>query len=70
MNFLKQTDLVKIEDVLPYFPDFALIDDFKEDIQTALEEYNSRIESLKTEMDEATKSAENIRLDIRALKNK
>ncbi|KAG8502091.1 hypothetical protein CXB51_000253 [Gossypium anomalum] len=29
--FLKETDgLLKIEDILPFFPDFALIDDFKE----------------------------------------
>ena len=28
--FVKETDgLLKIEDILPFFPDFALIDDFK-----------------------------------------
>lgn len=28
--FLKETDgLLKIEDILPFFPDFALIDDFR-----------------------------------------
>lgn len=28
--FLKETDgLLKIEDILPFFPDFSLIDDFK-----------------------------------------
>lgn len=28
--FLKETDgMLKIEDILPFFPDFALIDDFK-----------------------------------------
>ena len=70
MNFLKQCDLLKIEDVLTFFPDFVLIDDFKEEIQNALEEYNIHIEDLKSEMDEATKSAESIRLDIRQLKNK
>jgi len=30
LAFLKETDgLLKIEDILPFFPDFALIDDFK-----------------------------------------
>jgi len=29
MEFLKQSDLLKIEDILPFFPDFVLIDDFK-----------------------------------------
>jgi len=29
MEFLQHTDLLKIEDILPFFPDFVLIDDFK-----------------------------------------
>jgi vacuolar protein sorting-associated protein 18 len=29
MAFLKDCDLLKIEDILPFFPDFVLIDDFK-----------------------------------------
>jgi len=29
MNVLKDCDLLKIEDILPFFPDFVLIDDFK-----------------------------------------
>lgn len=34
--FLKETDgLLKIEDILPFFPDFALIDDFKVIIATS-----------------------------------
>ena len=40
----QETDgLLKIEDVLPFFPDFVLIDDFKEAICTSLEEYNRQI---------------------------
>ncbi|OAD75205.1 hypothetical protein PHYBLDRAFT_186318 [Phycomyces blakesleeanus NRRL 1555(-)] len=70
MEFLKQGDLLKIEDILPFFPDFVLIDDFKEEICSALEEYNDQIEDLKAEMDEATKSADSIRLDIRELKSR
>ncbi|KAF7724526.1 hypothetical protein EC973_000903 [Apophysomyces ossiformis] len=70
MSFLKQTDLLKIEDILPFFPDFVLINDFKSEICNALEEYNIHIDELKTEMDEATKSADNIRLDIRELKSR
>ncbi|KAI9322126.1 Pep3/Vps18/deep orange family-domain-containing protein [Dichotomocladium elegans] len=70
MEFLRQSDLLKIEDILPFFPDFVHIDDFKDEICNALEDYNIRIEELKTEMDEATKSADSIRLDIRELKNR
>ncbi|CAA6658409.1 unnamed protein product [Spirodela intermedia] len=66
--FLKETDgLLKIEDILPFFPDFALIDDFKEAICTSLEDYNKQIEQLKEEMNDATCGADNIRSDINAL---
>ncbi|KAH0877298.1 hypothetical protein HID58_064692 [Brassica napus] len=66
--FLKETDgLLKIEDILPFFPDFALIDDFKETICSSLEDYNKQIEQLKEEMNDATRGADNIRNDISAL---
>ncbi|XP_071902162.1 vacuolar sorting protein 18 isoform X4 [Coffea arabica] len=66
--FLKETDgLLKIEDILPFFPDFALIDDFKEAICSSLEDYNEQIENLKQEMNDATHGADNIRNDISAL---
>lgn len=66
--FLKETDgLLKIEDILPFFPDFALIDDFKEAICSSLEDYNRQIEKLKQEMNDATHGADNIRNDISAL---
>eukprot|EP01113_Clastostelium_recurvatum_P023090 TRINITY_DN2761_c0_g1_i3.p1 TRINITY_DN2761_c0_g1~~TRINITY_DN2761_c0_g1_i3.p1 ORF type:complete len:987 (-),score=308.24 TRINITY_DN2761_c0_g1_i3:8-2968(-) len=68
--FLNHTDLLQIEDVLPFFPDFVLIDDFKEEICKSLEDYNRHIDELKTEMDEATHSADLIRLDIKDLRNK
>eukprot|EP00249_Psilotum_nudum_P014604 c24909_g1_i1 orf=639-3668(-) len=68
ITFLKETDgLLKIEDILPFFPDFALIDDFKEAIAASLEDYNRQIEQLKQEMNDATRGADNIRRDISAL---
>ncbi|KAK5844039.1 vacuolar sorting protein 18 [Gossypium arboreum] len=66
--FLKETDgLLKIEDILPFFPDFALIDDFKEAICSSLDDYNKQIGQLKQEMNDATHGADNIRNDISAL---
>ncbi|GAB4825027.1 Vacuolar protein sorting-associated protein 18 like protein [Ancistrocladus abbreviatus] len=66
--FLKETDgLLKIEDILPFFPDFALIDDFREAISSSLEDYNKQIELLKQEMNDATRGADSIRNDISAL---
>ncbi|KAF8739352.1 hypothetical protein AX14_009923 [Amanita brunnescens Koide BX004] len=70
MRFLENTDLLKIEDILPFFPDFVVIDDFKEEIAHALEGYSSQIESLKNEMDDATRTAESIKQDIVALRNR
>jgi vacuolar protein sorting-associated protein 18 len=70
MRFLDNTSVLKIEDILPFFPDFVVIDDFKDEICTALEGYSAHIESLKTEMDEATQSAESIKADIAGLKNR
>lgn len=70
INFLSYTDKIKLEDILPYFPDFVLIDDFREEICKSLEEYKNEIEELKTEMKDATENAELIRNDIKELKHR
>lgn len=57
-------DVVKIEDILPFFPDFVTIDDFKDAICSSLEDYNHHIESLKGEVEDATKETEELRLEI------
>lgn len=64
MRFLESTDLLKIEDILPFFPDFVVIDDFKEEICAALEGYSAHIERLKDEMDDAARTADAIKADI------
>lgn len=70
IQFLEATDLVKIEDILPFFPDFVVIDDFKTEICSALEDYATKIESLRAEMDDATQSAESIKKDIENLRSR
>ncbi|KIK86558.1 hypothetical protein PAXRUDRAFT_831909 [Paxillus rubicundulus Ve08.2h10] len=70
MRFLEDTNLLKIEDILPFFPDFVVIDDFKEEIAHALEGYSAHIDELKQEMDEATRTVESIKQDIASLKNR
>lgn len=70
MQFLESTPLLKIEDILPFFPDFVVIDDFKEDICEALEGYSAQIEQLKLEMTNATEAADAIRRDIVELQNR
>ena len=66
----ESNDLLKIEDILPLFPDFTVIEDFKDEICQALEEYNDNIKSLKDEMDEYVESAEQIRKDIKSLQTR
>ncbi|TFY65613.1 hypothetical protein EVG20_g5479 [Dentipellis fragilis] len=70
MRFLENTDLLKIEDILPFFPDFVVIDDFKDEIANALEGYSAQIDNLKSEMDYATRNAESVREYIAGLKNR
>ncbi|EDO47847.1 predicted protein [Nematostella vectensis] len=70
MEFLNQCELLKIEDILPFFQDFVTIDHFKDAICSSLQEYNQHIQDLKDEMQEATESAKSIRTDIQDIKNK
>lgn len=67
IGFLKRCELLKIEDLIPLFPDFVVIDDFKEEICEALEEYSRHIDSLKQEMDLSQHTAEQIKAEIAAL---
>ncbi|KAI9837476.1 MAG: hypothetical protein M1819_007124 [Sarea resinae] len=67
IEFLKRCELLRIEDLIPFFPDFVVIDDFKEEICDALETYSRHIDTLKKEMDDSALTAANIRQDIQAL---
>lgn len=64
------SDQLKIEDILPFFPDFVKIADFKDEICESLDQYNERIQKLKEEMEEHTKNADMIRKDITQLRNR
>jgi vacuolar protein sorting-associated protein 18 len=67
MDFLNRCDLLRIEDLIPFFPDFVIIDDFKDEICQALEEYSKSIDALKREMDDAALTAANIKAEIKGL---
>ncbi|OAD60045.1 Vacuolar protein sorting-associated protein 18 like protein [Eufriesea mexicana] len=64
MKSLQNCDIIRIEDILPFFSDFVTIDHFKNAICNSLQEYNQHIQDLKEEMEEATNAAELIRKDI------
>ena len=38
--------LLKLEDILPFFPDFVTIDNFKDAICDSLERYNRQVSAL------------------------
>ena len=62
--------LVKVEDILPFFPNFVTIDHFKDAICDSLQEYSTHIQELKDEMEEAYGSAERIRKDMSSHKGR
>ena len=70
MEFLQNCDIVRIEDILPFFSDFVTIDHFKDAICNSLQEYNQHIQDVKEEMQEATKAAELIRKDIQEFRTR
>ncbi|QSS59575.1 vacuolar sorting-associated protein [Histoplasma capsulatum] len=67
IEFLRRCELLRIEDLIPFFPDFVVVDDFKDEICAALEDYSRHIDSLRQEMDNSAHTAEQIRNEIAAL---
>ncbi len=70
IDFLKRCDLLRIEDLIPFFPDFVVIDDFKDEICQALESYSRSISALDQEMDASQTTAEAIKADIKSLNHR
>ncbi|XP_071479921.1 vacuolar protein sorting-associated protein 18 homolog [Diadema antillarum] len=70
MAVLQECPLLKIEDILPFFPDFVTIDHFKDAICSSLADYNQHIEALKADMEDASESAKALRADIQETRNK
>lgn len=70
MELLNECSLLKIEDILPFFPDFATIDQFKDAICKSLQDYNKHIDQLKNDMQDATASARVVREEIHEIRNR
>jgi hypothetical protein len=70
LSFLTRCPLLKIEDLIPFFPDFVVIDDFKEEICAALESYSKSIDALKAEMDASALTASNIKEEVKGLEQR
>lgn len=61
-------DVLSIEDVLPFLPDFAQIDQIKDEICEALTSYSSKIEAFLREMNECDETCDNLRGEISRLR--
>lgn len=70
IELLKTCDLLRIEDLLPFFSDFQKIDHFKEAICDSLKDYNEKIQEQKKEMDECASAAEKVRNSIQSFRNR
>lgn len=70
LDLLKVCDLLRIEDLLPFFSDFQKIDHFKEAICDSLREYNRKIQEQKREMEESAAAAERVREAIQSFRNR
>merc|ERR1712176_319223 len=62
------TDILSIEDVLPFLPDFAQIDQFKDEICDALASYSSKIEHYLKEMNDCDQACDALREELSRLK--
>ena len=67
IDFLKRCELLRIEDLIPVFPAFVVIDDFKDEICRALENYSRSINSLESEMNSSAATTLSVKLDIEKL---
>lgn len=70
VNIIKESKILKIEDVLPHLADSFNMEEFKGQITKCINEYESNIKKLKQDINDYNKTAENIRKDIYRVKKK
>ena len=70
LEILKQSKVLKIEDVLPYITDSIKIEEFKKQISNCINEYETNITKLKKDINDYNKISENIKGDISQVKKK
>ena len=70
LDIMKESKILKIEDVLPHITDTIKIEEFKKQISNCINEYEANIEKLKKDINDYNKTAENIKADIYRVKKK
>ena len=70
LKIMKDSHILKIEDVLPHITDTIKIEDFKKQISECISEYEENINNLKNDIISYNKTAENIKNDMINLKKR
>jgi len=70
LKIMKNSKILKIEDVLPHITDTIKIEDFKKQISECIADYENNISKLKEDISSYNKTAENIKNDIVNLKKR
>ena len=70
LDIMKESKILKIEDVLPKISDTIKIEEFKKQISNCIDEYESNIKKLKEDISSYNKTAENIKSDIYKVQKK
>ena len=70
LDIMKESKILKIEDVLPHITDTIKIEEFKKQISNCINEYEENIKKLKDDINVYNKTAENIKGDIYRVKKK
>ncbi|CDK28220.1 unnamed protein product [Kuraishia capsulata CBS 1993] len=61
---LGRCELLTIKDLLPLFPDFVVIDNFKREMVSSLETYSKELRQISQEMDESMRTSDKINKQI------
>ena len=70
LDVIKESKILKIEDVLPYITDNITIENFKLQISDCIKEYENNITNLKENINDYNLAAENIKVEINKIKKK
>ena len=70
LKIMKESKILKIEDVLPHITDTIKIEEFKKQISNCINDYEENIKKLKEDITDYNKTAENIKNDIIKVKKK
>ena len=70
LRIMRESKLIKMEDLLPYFNEEVSIEKFKDDICGALQDYKVKIEEYKSELEESKKSADLVKQELREIRQR